>query len=89
MRMELIETSDSQMRICNQCELLNVSGSTLYCTSSRVSDKDLEIMKKLDMLYQEEPTQPGDPAEWPGSSGSLGTKLVTIMPGGFMTYWQS
>jgi len=32
MRKELIETSDNQMSICKQCELLNVSRSTLYYT---------------------------------------------------------
>ena len=57
MRKELIETSDNQMSICKQCELLNVSRSTLYYTPSKASDKDLEIMQKLDMLYLEDPTR--------------------------------
>ena len=56
-RKELIETSDNQMSICKQCELLNVSRSTLYYTPSKASDKDLEIMQKLDMLYLEDPTR--------------------------------
>lgn len=56
-RKELIETNDSQMSICRQCELLNVSRSTLYYTPSKVSDKNLEIMQKLDMLYLEDPTR--------------------------------
>jgi len=57
MRKGLIETSDNQMSICKQCELLNVSRSTLYYTPSKASDKDLEIMQKLDMLYLEDPTR--------------------------------
>lgn len=56
-RKELIETSDNQMSIYKQCELLNVSRSTLYYTPSKASDKDLEIMQKLDMLYLEDPTR--------------------------------
>lgn len=41
MRKELIETGDSQMSICKQCELLSVARSTLYYRPTKASDKDL------------------------------------------------
>lgn len=57
MRRKLIEPSDSQLSICKQCELLSVARSTLYYTPSRASEKDMEIMQNLDMLYLEDPTR--------------------------------
>lgn len=57
MRKKLIKPCDNQMNICKQCELLSVVCSTLYYTPSKTSDKDLEIMQKLDMLYLEDPTR--------------------------------
>lgn len=57
MRKELIETDDSQLSICKQCELLSVARSTFYYTPSKASDKDIGIMQELDMLYLEDPTR--------------------------------
>ena len=79
MRKELIETGDSQMSICKQCELLSVARSTLYYRPTKASDKDLGIMQELDMLYLEDPTR--GTRRMAKSSGSWGTELVAVMSG--------
>lgn len=79
MRKELIETGDSQMSICKQCELLSVARSTLYYRPTKASDKDLGLCRNLICFTWK--TQPGEPAEWPKSSGSWGTELVAVMSG--------
>ncbi len=57
MRKGFIETNDSQMSICKQCELLSLARITLYYTPTTASDKDLLIMQEVDMLYLEDPTR--------------------------------
>lgn len=57
MRKEMIDKGDDAMSICNQCELLGLSRSTLYYTPSQVVDKDLKMMEELDWLYLEDPTR--------------------------------
>jgi putative transposase len=55
-RKELIDNSDD-LSICHQCELLGMARSTLYYTPSRSNEKDLSMMKDLDLLYLEDPTR--------------------------------
>lgn len=55
-RKELIDNTDD-LSICHQCELLGLARSTLYCTPSRSNEKDLSMMKDLDLLYLEDPTR--------------------------------
>jgi putative transposase len=55
-RKELIDNMDD-LSICHQCELLGLAQSTLYYTPSRGNDKDLSMMKDLDLLYLEDPTR--------------------------------
>lgn len=55
-RKELIDNTDG-LSICHQCELLGLARSTLYYTPSRGNDKDLSMMKDLDLLYLEDPTR--------------------------------
>lgn len=57
MRKAFIETKDSQMSICKQCELLSVARSTLYYTPSKATDEDLGLMQELDALYMEDPSR--------------------------------
>lgn len=55
-RKELIDNTDD-LSICHQCELLGLARSTLYYTPSRSNEKDLSMMKDLDLLYLEDPTR--------------------------------
>lgn len=53
----MIDKGNGFSSICKQCELLSMARSTLYYTPSIAKDKDLEIMKQLDLLYLEDPTR--------------------------------
>ena len=50
MRKDMIDSNSGTRSICSQCELLNLSRSTLYYTPSKASEKDLAMMKALDNL---------------------------------------
>lgn len=56
-RKSMIDKGNGFSSICKQCALLSMSRSTLYYTPSMAKDKDLEIMKELDLLYLEDPTR--------------------------------
>ncbi len=56
-RRQLVERDHGAISICYQCELLGISRSTLYYTPSKTDEKDLKLMKELDMLYLEDPTR--------------------------------
>ena len=53
-KLELIE-KDSQMSICRQCRLLHIHRSMIYYELSDETAENLEIMKKLDRNYLEDP----------------------------------
>jgi putative transposase len=55
-RREMVESAGVGS-ICHQCELLGMARSTLYYTPSKASDKDIKLMKELDLLYLEDPTR--------------------------------
>jgi len=56
-RKSMIDRDKGGVSICHQCEILGVSRSSLYYTPSKTKDKDIEIMKELDILYLEDPTR--------------------------------
>ena len=56
-RKTMIDREDKAHSICNQCMLLSMSRSTLYYTPCRANDKDLVLMKGLDILYLEDPSR--------------------------------
>jgi len=56
-RKRLIDKSDGQLSISEQCRLLEINRSTLYYTPSSANDRDLEMMKMIDELYIEDPTR--------------------------------
>jgi putative transposase len=56
-RRDMINRKEGTQSICKQCELLDLSRSTLYYTSSKTTDQDLMLMKELDLLYLEDPTR--------------------------------
>ena len=55
-RKNLIEKESRELSLCKQCELLNISRSSLYYTPSVASSLELEIMRNTDFLYTEHPT---------------------------------
>ena len=57
MRKGMIDRAEGAISICNQCELLGISRSTLYYTPAQASEKDLMMMEELDRLYTEDPTR--------------------------------
>lgn len=56
-RRQMIDRDKGALSICYQCELLGIARSSLYYTPSKASNKDLHLMKELDMLYLEDPTR--------------------------------
>lgn len=56
-RRDMIDRKEGTQSICKQCGLLGLSRSTLYYTCSKTTDRDLGLMKELDMLYLEDPTR--------------------------------
>ena len=56
-RKNLIEKESRELSLCKQCELLNISRSSLYYTPSVASSLELEIMRNIDFLYTEDPTR--------------------------------
>ena len=56
-RKNLIEKESAELSLCKQCELLNISRSSLYYTPSVASSLELEIMRNIDFLYTEDPTR--------------------------------
>ena len=56
-RRDMVERKEGSQSICKQCELLDLSRSTLYYTCSKTNDRDLGLMNELDGLYLEDPTR--------------------------------
>jgi putative transposase len=56
-RRQMVDRDKGAFSICYQCDLLGIARSSLYYTPSQASDKDLQLMKELDMLYLEDPTR--------------------------------
>lgn len=56
-RKKMINKDKRSASLSHQCDLLGIPRSTLYYTASTKSDKDLVLMKELDMLYLEDPTR--------------------------------
>ncbi|WRQ33126.1 hypothetical protein U5907_00410 [Bacteroidales bacterium MB20-C3-3] len=46
-RKNLIEKESAELSLCKQCELLNISRSSLYYTPSVASSLELEILKNI------------------------------------------
>lgn len=54
---KMIGTADTNLTIEQQCKLIELSRSTFYYSSTGVSAEDLEIMRKMDEKYLEDPTR--------------------------------
>lgn len=56
-RKTMIDREDKVLSICNQCMLLSMSRSTQYYTPCKANDKDLALIKGLDILYMDDPSR--------------------------------
>ena len=56
-RKNLIEKESQELSLSKQCELLNISRSSLNYTPSVASSLELEVMKNIDFLYTEDSTR--------------------------------
>ncbi|MEZ4800270.1 MAG: IS3 family transposase [Flavobacteriales bacterium] len=54
---ELIDTMDEKFTIQEQCAMIDLPRSTFYYSNTGVSNEDLELMRKMDEMYLEDPTR--------------------------------
>ena len=55
-RKAMIEPSNQQLSISQQCETLGVSRSSYYYQPKPISQEDLDLMRKIDELYLQNPS---------------------------------
>lgn len=55
-RKAMIEPSNQQLNISQQCETLGVSRSSYYYQPKPISQEDLDLMRKIDELYLQNPS---------------------------------
>ena len=54
---QMIDSMDEKLTIQEQCELIDLPRSTYYYSNTGVSSEDLELMRKMDEMYLEDPTR--------------------------------
>jgi len=54
---QMIDPMDEKLTIQEQCELIDLPRSTYYYSNTGVSSEDLELMRKMDEMYLEDPTR--------------------------------
>lgn len=54
---QMIDTSCEGLTIEEQCNLIELPRSTYYYSNTGVSSRDLELMRKMDEMYLEDPTR--------------------------------
>jgi putative transposase len=54
---KMIDTSGEGLTIEEQCNLIELPRSTYYYSNTGVSSRDLELMRKMDEMYLEDPTR--------------------------------
>jgi len=54
---DMIDRDHKEFSICHQCELLGINRSSLYYTPSVADSLESEIMKEIDLLYNQDPTR--------------------------------
>jgi putative transposase len=52
----MIEPSNQQLSISRQCEIMGVSRSSYYYQPKPISQEDMELMRKIDELYLQNPS---------------------------------
>lgn len=53
----LIDPMDEKFTIQEQCTMIDLPRSTFYYANTGVSSEDLELMRKMDEMYLEDPTR--------------------------------
>lgn len=56
-RKALVDAADEQLSIARQCRLLGLNRSYYYYKPKGMSQADLELMKRMDRMYSEDPTR--------------------------------
>jgi len=56
-RKQMIDVTGTKLTIEEQCALIKLPRSTYYYSNNGVSSADLEIMRKMDEMYLEDPTR--------------------------------
>lgn len=56
-RKQMIDTQAEKLTIEEQCKLIMLPRSSYYYSNTGVSSKDLELMRKMDEMYLEDPTR--------------------------------
>lgn len=56
-RKQMIDSQNTNLTIEEQCKLIQLPRSTFYYSNTGVSAKDLELMRKMDEMYLEDPTR--------------------------------
>jgi putative transposase len=54
---QMIDPMDEKLTIQEQCALIELPRSTFYYSNTGVSSEDLELMRKMDEMYLEDPTR--------------------------------
>lgn len=54
---QMIDSADKSLTIEEQCKLVGLPRSTFYYSGVGMSNEDLEIMRKMDAMYLEDPTR--------------------------------
>ena len=54
---QMIDSMDEKLTIQEQCELIDLPRSTYYYSNTGVSSEYLELMRKMDEMYLEDPTR--------------------------------
>ena len=76
-----MESDHAELSVRRQCELLGLNRSRLYFEPSRVSDRDLSLMEKLDRWHLDYPyfgeSEAGPVGEFTGGGGEPETGAAT------------
>lgn len=54
---QMTDSSGEKLTIEEQCDLISLPRSTFYYSNKEVSSRDLELMRKMDEMYLEDPTR--------------------------------
>lgn len=54
---QMIDSSGEKLTIEEQCDVISLPRSTFYYSNKGVSSRDLELMRKMDEMYLEDPTR--------------------------------
>lgn len=56
-RKKLLDPKGTDWSISQQCDMLSINRSSLYYKPCTVKEEDLDVMRRMDQMYQEDPTR--------------------------------